>query len=119
MPLLTFPVEVDGGGAVITKDIQTLSGGAALGGGGGGGGGGAFGGGTWMDTMDHYNQYSYYGRQGHMGHMQGGTMTGQEHYFSQSRAGFFDGMALSEDFLEEYYSSVSKESLNDDIFIYS
>lgn len=105
VPLLTFPVEVDGGGAVITKDIQTLSGGAALGGGGGGGGGGAFGGGTWMDTMDHYNQYSYYGRQGHMGHMQGGTMTGQEHYFSQSRAGFFDGMALSEDFLEEYYSS--------------
>lgn len=122
VPLFTSPVEVDGGGRVITKDINNLSGSATLG---AGGGGGVFGGGmhssTW--TENQYNQYSYYGRQGHKGYMQGGTLgtfTGHEHSLTQSA---FDGMALSEEFLGDYYlnkaTHVSQQSqLKDGFRVY-
>ncbi|XP_030017276.1 desmoglein-2-like [Sphaeramia orbicularis] len=112
LPLL-HAAEVDGG-ALTTKDINTVSakgfqglaeaGGMAL-------GGGAFGGGlntsTWAENMEQYNRYSHYSGQGNMGYMHGGTMTGQDHYYSQKSAGVFDGMALSDQFLEEYYTSKS------------
>uniref|UniRef100_A0A3B4BCB0 Cadherin domain-containing protein n=1 Tax=Periophthalmus magnuspinnatus TaxID=409849 RepID=A0A3B4BCB0_9GOBI len=71
--------------------------------------GGGFGGGlhsTWTENMDHFNQYSYLNRHGHHGFSQGGTLTGHDHYLTQSR-GAFDGMALSEGFLGEYYLNVT------------
>lgn len=56
--------------------------------------------------------------------MQGGTLgtfTGQERYLGQSSAGVFDGMALSEEFLVDYYSSkanhVSQQSQQKDAFL--
>ncbi|CAL1579583.1 unnamed protein product [Knipowitschia caucasica] len=125
IPLLNA-VEVDGGGGgggVVTKDVNALSGGASLGGGRGGGGGGMFGGGmhtsTWTENMDHHNQYSFYRGEGHRDFSQGGTL-GHGHYLTQSGAGVFDGMALSLEFLEDYYLSkanyVSRQNEQKDAF---
>lgn len=41
-----------------------------------------------------------------MEHIDGGMILGREHYL-EHRGGLFDGMALSSEFLGEYYSSVS------------
>lgn len=42
----------------------------------------------------------------HLEEVDGGMMLGQGHY-SEYRGGLFDGMALSGEFLGEYYSNVS------------
>ncbi|KAF3699390.1 Desmoglein-2 Cadherin family member 5 HDGC Precursor [Channa argus] len=57
------------------------------------------------ENMHMYNQYGQYAGQEEMDFMGTGMMTGQEHLFSQNRGGVFDGMAISDEFLEEYYSS--------------
>lgn len=64
---------------------------------------------TWMNTHL-YSQYPNRGQE-EMDYMGAGMMTGQEHRFSQYMAGAFDGMALSDQFLEEYYSSVSTKNV--------
>lgn len=110
VPLLTAPVEVDGG--ITKKDVNvTGKGGYAdgieLGGAQGGSGGGGCGD-SFMTTEDvqTYSRYKYSG-QTEMDYVGAGMMTGQDHLYSRYRAGAFDGMALSEQFLGEYYSSVS------------
>lgn len=55
-------------------------------------------------TLD--NRFTHYRERTDMEHMDGGMMQGQEHY-SEYRGGLFDGMALSSEFLGEYYSNVS------------
>ncbi|KAM6919718.1 desmoglein-2-like protein isoform 2-T2 [Lycodopsis pacificus] len=76
--------------------------------------GGAAGGGGALNTsiltsenMDMYNQYRHSSGQVGMDYVEAGMMTGQGQRFSQYRAGAFDGMALSDQFLGEYYSSKS------------
>ncbi|KAF1383815.1 hypothetical protein PFLUV_G00135730 [Perca fluviatilis] len=113
VPLLHIPVEVDGG-TMNAKNINTYEGkgnfgelnefGAAA------GGDAAFGRGLNTFTMTAedmrlYNQYNHSGWQGGLDYSNAGMMTGQENNFSHYRAGAFDGMALSDQFLEEYYSS--------------
>ncbi|XP_034559697.1 desmoglein-2-like [Notolabrus celidotus] len=115
VPLLTPLVEVDGnkiqtGNINVTGKKGYLGGLLETGGAQGGAqGGGAAIGGSIMTTED-IQRYSRY-NQGHehmeMDYMNSGMMTGQEHLYSRYRAGAFDGMALSELFLGEYYSSKS------------
>ncbi|XP_034411816.1 desmoglein-2-like [Cyclopterus lumpus] len=62
------------------------------------------------ENMDQYNQYRHSSGQVGMDHMDAGMMTGQRQQFSQNRAGIFDGMALSNQFLGEYYSSKSNHA---------
>ncbi|KAM8727098.1 desmoglein-2-like protein [Acanthopagrus schlegelii] len=111
VPLMTAPVEVDGG-HITTQNVNNYAnrytgGLAELGG--ANFGGAASGGAVNMSTvtaenMHQYNQYNYSG--GQMGMDTGaGMMTGQEHLHTRYRAGAFDGMALSEEFLGEYYTS--------------
>lgn len=59
-----------------------------------------------------YNQYRHFGGQDEMDYTGTGMLGGQEHLFSRYRAGAFDGMALSDQFLEEYYLSVSIAKCN-------
>lgn len=57
-----------------------------------------------------YNQYGYSGGQQHMGFSEGGMMGGQamqDMHFSNYEFGAFDGMALPDHFLGQYYSEVS------------
>lgn len=106
-------MEVDGG-TLHAKNVNTLEGKGYLGGlaelGGAAGGGAAIG--SAMNTtltsenMHMYNQYNHSSGQLGMGYTDG-MMTGQEHHFSRYGAGAFDGMALSDQFLGEYYASVS------------
>ncbi|XP_068504748.1 desmoglein-2-like protein isoform X2 [Syngnathus scovelli] len=56
-----------------------------------------------------YNEYNQFSGHGRMNVMDGGTMTGQGH-FSQGRGGAFDDLAVSDHFLEEYYSSKSNHA---------
>lgn len=67
-------------------------------------GGGLVGGGTM--TMDRFN---HYGEHMDAKYVDGGMMLGQGQY-SQYSGGAFDGMALSSEFLGEYYSNVSKRN---------
>ncbi|XP_026169693.1 desmoglein-2-like [Mastacembelus armatus] len=105
VPLLHVPLEVDGGKNVNTFGAKGSSGGLAEFG--AAGGGAALGGAANTSTftaanMNIYNQYKHVtGQEG------AGIATGQEYLFSQYGAGVFDGMALSDLFLEEYYSSKS------------
>ena len=119
VPLLHIPAEVDGG-TLKTKNINTYGGKGYLGGlaevGGAAGGGAALGAMNastlTAENMHMYNQYNHSSGQMDMDYAGGGgMMTGQEHLYSRYRAGagLFDGMALSDDFLGEYYSSVSTE----------
>lgn len=62
-------------------------------------------GGMTAENMHMYSQYQNFHRQGD--YFGGGTMTGQKHFHSQNKFGAFDGIALSQDFLGEYYISVS------------
>ncbi len=124
VPLLHAPVEVDGVTAGVTTGVTSgvtsgVTAGARNVSGFGGKGylerlvelGGAAGAGNTShmtaEEMHLYNQYNQSGGQVEMDYTGAGMMTGQEHAFSQYRAGMFDGMALSEQFLGEYYSSVS------------
>lgn len=59
-----------------------------------------------------YNRYKRFVGHEEMELMDTGMLAGQEHLFSRYRAGVFDGMALSDQFLGEYYSSVSISKLN-------
>lgn len=43
--------------------------------------------------------------------MNGGMIMGEDRY--RYRAGMFDGMALSEEFLGEYYSNVSTQTVTE------
>ncbi|XP_044076579.1 desmoglein-2-like [Siniperca chuatsi] len=118
VPLLHAPVEVDGG-TINMKNINTLGGKryiremAEV--------GGAAGGGTTIcgaintatltaEDMYRYNQYNHSSGQAEMDYIGAGMMTGQRHNFSQYRAEMFDGMALSGQFLGEYYSSKSNHA---------
>ncbi|XP_061150985.1 desmoglein-2-like protein isoform X1 [Syngnathus typhle] len=56
-----------------------------------------------------YNEYNQFSGHGRMNVMDGGTMTGQGH-FSQYRGGAFDDLAVSDHFLEEYYTSKSNHA---------
>lgn len=91
-----------GGAPVKAKDITGFGRGAGgdlidmgMGAGAGGLGGAA---------MEH--EYSRWGEHIGMERVDGGMTLGQGHY-SEYRGGLFDGMALSSEFLGEYYSNVS------------
>ncbi|XP_043990287.1 desmoglein-2-like [Gambusia affinis] len=108
VPLLQVPLHVDGS-TVNTKNIN-MSAGAAyvdnLTGAGMGGGGTLTGEEMWMD-----NKYNYYqANRDQMGFVGAGTMTGQEMSFSKQRLTAFDGMALPEHYLEQYYSVKSRQA---------
>lgn len=93
-----------GGAPVKTKDITSFGRGAGgdlidmgMGAGAGGLGGAAM-------ALEH--GYSRWGEHIEMERVDGGMTLGQGHY-SEYRGGLFDGMALSSEFLGEYYSNVS------------
>ncbi|KAL6104615.1 dsg1 [Pungitius sinensis] len=72
-----------------------------------------------------YNQHHISSAQGGMDYVDAGMMTGQgrEQLFSRYRAEAFDGMALSDHFLGEYYSSKSNHAAHqaqekDNLLIY-
>lgn len=108
------PVEVDGG--AVTKDVNMFEGHGYFGGltelGGGAGGRGPYKGSAiytsnmTADNMNLYNQYKYSSGQ-NMDFLNTGTMARQDMNFSQYRGGGWDGIALSEEFLWDYYSRVS------------
>ncbi|XP_008432288.1 desmoglein-2-like protein [Poecilia reticulata] len=115
------PVHVDGS-TINTKNIN-MSGGAAyldnLAGAGMGGGGTLTGEEMWMDNKYNYyhanrDQMGFMGagtmRGQEMGFMGAGTMTGQEMSFSKQRLTAFDGMALPEHYLGQYYSVKSRQA---------
>ncbi|XP_032421120.1 desmoglein-2-like [Xiphophorus hellerii] len=108
VPRVQIPVQVDGS-TINTKNIN-MSGGAAyldnLTGAGMGGGGTLTGEEMWMD--DKYNYY--HANRDQMGFMGAGTMTGQEMSFSKQRLTAFDGMALPEHYLGQYYSVKSRQA---------
>lgn len=114
------PVEVDGG-HITTQNINNYANrytGGQVEQGGANFGGAASGGAVNMSTvtaenMHQYNQYNYSGGQMGTDYTGAGMMTAQEHLYSRYRAGAFDGMALSEEFLGEYYSSVSIEKVTE------
>lgn len=100
IPLLQAPLEM--GGGVKTTDINNYGKGHGLidmemGAGAGGA------------TMTLDNRFSHYGEHIDMEHVDSGMMLGQGNY-SEYRGGIFDGMALSSEFLGEYYSSVSTQN---------
>ncbi|XP_077376292.1 desmoglein-2-like protein [Festucalex cinctus] len=61
------------------------------------------------DNVHLYNQYHRFSGRGGMSGIVGGMMTGQGH-ISQYRGGAFDDLAVSDHFLEEYYSSKSNHA---------
>ncbi|XP_070831279.1 desmoglein-2-like protein [Chaetodon trifascialis] len=118
VPLLHVPVEVDGN-TVNAKDTNNFGGKGYLDAladvGGPAGGGAALGGAVntsvWTSANGHMsNQYHHTSGQVEMDYMGAGMMAGQEHLFSQYRTDIFDGIALSDQFLEEYYSSKSSHA---------
>ncbi|KAM8850390.1 desmoglein-2-like protein [Spinachia spinachia] len=77
------------------------------------------------EKQDLYNQHHVSGGQVGMDYVEAGMMTGQgrEQLFSRYRAEAFDGMALSDHFLAEYYSSKSNHAAHqsqekDNLLIY-
>ncbi|XP_035526636.1 desmoglein-2-like [Morone saxatilis] len=125
VPLLHVPVEVDGG-TINVKNVNAFGGKGYVGrlaevggaaGGGAAGGGAALGG---MNTstltaenMHLYNQYNKYNQsigKVEMDYAGAGMMTGEEMFFSRYMAGAFDGMALPDQYLGEYYSSKSNHA---------
>lgn len=60
-----------------------------------------------VSMFKQYKKYAHPIRQMEMGQMGGEMMMGQRRRYSQYRSGIFDGMALSDEFLDEYYSNVS------------
>ncbi|XP_074507506.1 desmoglein-2-like protein isoform X2 [Sebastes fasciatus] len=114
VPLLLAPVQVYPG-TKNTNTFNTFEGKGYVGElnalGGAAGGVGALNNST-LTTNDMYlhDKYGLSGGQVGMDYMDGGTMTGQEHRFSTYRAGAFDGMALSHQYLGEYYASKSSHA---------
>lgn len=67
-----------------------------------------FGGRTGGMTTEQLQMYSQYQKvHGHEDFLGGGIVTGKKDYYSQRQFGAFDGMALSDHFLGNYYISVS------------
>lgn len=78
-----------------------------------GAGKGSFGAGIHTKDMYKYNKYE---RSRMEMDLRGSEMlTGQEHLYSRYSAGVFDGMALSDQFLGEYYSTVSTSNVTKNI----
>ncbi|KAJ4936925.1 hypothetical protein JOQ06_001510 [Pogonophryne albipinna] len=104
VPLLLTPLD-HGGSHVNMKDINNFGDNMYISGVTGGGGLGA--GHTLTSENKQKNMYNRYNNG--MDYVDGGMMTGQEHSFSRygagAGAGAFDGMALSNQYLGEYYSS--------------
>lgn len=69
----------------------------------------AVGGGLTMtgEDMYSYDRYGYSSGQEYNGFMGGEKMGGQDMRFSHHEFGAFDGMAVSDNFLWQYYSQVS------------
>ncbi|XP_042353188.1 desmoglein-2-like [Plectropomus leopardus] len=119
VPLLHAPVDL-GGGSMNAKNVNTFDEKGYLGGmaelGGAAGAGAALGGAINQSTlttenMHLYNQYNQSGGQVGMDFRDaGGMMTGQENLYSRYRTGAFDGMALSDQFLWDYYSTKSNHA---------
>ncbi|KAJ3595124.1 hypothetical protein NHX12_004429 [Muraenolepis orangiensis] len=120
VPLMSIPTEVDhvllvgGGGGEDRGFLGAGKHGGVLDGAGGGG----F---TSSDSMYHYHSGFHQHQHGHGGvevdqGAGGGTAMGQHHHQSTSQqqsryaAGMFEGMALSEGFLHEYYSHKSNHA---------
>ncbi|CAG5896669.1 unnamed protein product [Menidia menidia] len=111
VPLLQIPTEVEGG-TVTLQDINQFEGkghfeGLVESGGVGGGrvdGADAFGTTVTAENMHLYNQYGHFIGRDDMQYMGQGTMLGQHSNYTD---GAFDGMALSEHFLGEYYLTKS------------
>lgn len=102
-----------GGAGIKSRDVNNFGKGQHdlidIGMGAGGGAIGAIGGGTM--TRDRFN---HYGEHIDMEYAGGGTMLGQGNY-SQYSGGLFDGMALSSEFLGEYYSNVSAPNVTTNV----
>ncbi|KAG7214811.1 hypothetical protein INR49_010703, partial [Caranx melampygus] len=111
VPLLQVPVEVDATGGYGAKGYQEIRG-LGVAGGGAAGGGAAGGGGAGLITtgLREYGQHGQYIVTQEEA-IDSGMATGQ-HVFSGYRGGVFDGMALSEQFLDEYYSSKANHAAN-------
>ncbi|XP_076000682.1 desmoglein-2-like protein [Genypterus blacodes] len=121
VPLLQIPAEVDHG-TMTAVDVNRY-GGAAFGG--GVVDGAVSGGGMNTSTlhMDRYSKYRFSGHSG-MDDMEGGTMTmtGREQG-SRYRTDAYDGLALPDHFLGEYYSSkanhaTEQSQLKDSFLVY-
>lgn len=69
------------------------------------------GGGPGGITTDSRHMYMHYQKL-HEDYLGGGVATGQRRFHSQSKFGAFDGMALSEDFLGDYFIRVSTHCIN-------
>lgn len=113
VPLLTAPLGTEG--ATIGAKNISLGGKGYLGGlvdlGGAAGGGAAVGGSILTtENMHRYSQYNQSHGQVAVDYMDVGMMTGQKHLYSRYGAGVFDGMALSDQFLGEYYLSKSEHA---------
>ncbi|XP_057714379.1 desmoglein-2-like protein [Corythoichthys intestinalis] len=109
VPLLHTP---DAGQVTISRDINTLGGKSYIGGLAESGGaviGGNENSVLTTDNVHMYNEYNQFSGQGRINVVDGGMMTGQGQ-FSQYRGGAWDDLALSDHFLEEYYSSKSNHA---------
>lgn len=72
-----------------------------------------FGGASGGMTTENLQMYSQYQKvHGHEEYFGGGMVTGKNNYYSRREFGAFDGMALSDNFLGNYYISVSMHFLN-------
>ncbi|XP_054482279.1 desmoglein-2-like protein [Anoplopoma fimbria] len=114
VPLLHVPAELDLG-TINVKNNNTYMGKGYSGGlielGGAAGGAGALNTSILTgENMDLYNQYHHSSGQVGMDYMDAGMMTGQGQQFSHYRSGAFDGMALSDHYLGDYYSSKSNHA---------
>ncbi|XP_029380665.1 desmoglein-2-like [Echeneis naucrates] len=105
VPLLHVPVEVDHG-ALNGKTSLEMKQGLGL----AAAGGAAFAGATTLTTDEMRNYGHYFSGREDRKITDAEMMAAQEHMFSQYRGGAFDGMALSDAFLEEYYSSKSNHA---------
>ncbi|XP_037538123.1 desmoglein-2 [Nematolebias whitei] len=109
VPLLQVPVNMDGG-TLNAKDINIVRGREYM--------SGlvetdrALGGGLTMtgEDMYTYDRYGYSSGQEYNGFMGGEKMGGQDMRFSHREFGAFDGMALSDNFLWQYYSQKANEA---------
>ncbi|XP_020323227.1 cadherin-4 [Oncorhynchus kisutch] len=129
IPLLQIPVAIDGS----IKVVDLANNGEGMGlirdaGAAGGSAGGVFGDGftpSAISTWEHNHSHGSHQPSGRVKvsyGVGGGTMTGHEH-FSRYGAGAYDGVALSEGDLKEYYSAkanhaAQNDQQRDDLLIY-
>ncbi|XP_008298599.1 desmoglein-2-like [Stegastes partitus] len=123
IPLIHMPAEVDVG-TMNARDVNTFGGRGQPGGGpdlGGMAGAGAAGGGATLgytvntstlnvENVNRYSRYRHFSGHEEVDHMGGGMMTGHDLSLSQYRGAVFNGMALSDHFLEDYFSSKSNHA---------